>query len=160
MEWYGEKMLPRGLPELVYQVAPPEIVEDLKVISFNKREKKGVMGRVRYDDNYYRIQLYPTVIISNGDNAYSGTQSFCYWLGFLRTMLHEIGHIVTESIIPRVCWQGYEHNSCPSHFLQKLSEFHRSVGLKSPSGMILTSPFSLNFLGLCLAGAYSSSEST
>lgn len=37
MECYGEKMLPNGLPELIYQVTPEKIREQLKVIVYPKK---------------------------------------------------------------------------------------------------------------------------
>ncbi len=109
MRWYGEKMLPKGLHELVYQVTPLEISEDLKIICYNKKRERGTSGQVSDNGNYFIIELFPTVIIRRSASAY-GTQSFLYWLEFLKVTLHEIGHIITEPMIPKVCWQSYHHN--------------------------------------------------
>jgi len=128
MEWYGEKMLPRGLPELVYQITPPEILKDLKVISLNRRRKKGGMGRVGREGNYWIIQLYPTVILKNCGGL--GTQSFCYWLRFLKTMLHEIGHIITGEMVSEECKQRYEHDSENHHYIESLADRWRDQAIE------------------------------
>lgn len=130
MECYGEKMLPRGLPELVYQITPPEISKDLKIISFNNSKGKGAKGRVGCDNNYYIMELFPTVIISDNSNAYSGTQSFCYWLGFLRTILHEIGHIVTNELVSETYHQRYEHDSKSHDYIEKLADDWRDQAIE------------------------------
>ena len=129
MEWYGEKMLPRGLPELIYQITPPEILKDLKVISLNKRREKGLAGRVGDDGDYWIIQLYPTIILRScgGEN---GTQSFCYWLAFLKIMLHEIGHIMTEGLVPEVCHQRYKHDSKSHDYIEKLADDWRDQAIE------------------------------
>lgn len=130
MEWYGEKMLPRGLPELVYQITPPEILKGLKVISLNKRRKKGLAGQVGNDDNYWIIQLYPTIILKRGFGGRVGTQSFRYWFEFLGTTLHEIGHIMTKELVPKVCQQRYEHDSKSHDYIEKLADDWRDQAIE------------------------------
>lgn len=122
MEWYGEKMLPRGLPELVYQITPPEILKDLKVISFNKKEERGLAGLVGYHGNYWIIQLYPTIILRRGFRGGLGTQSFRYWSEFLKTMLHEIGHIMTAGLVPEISQQRYECDSKIRNYIEDLAD--------------------------------------
>jgi hypothetical protein len=119
MEWHGEKMLPRGLPELVYEVAPNWILPNLKVIVHPKKAKRGSeYGCVGWHDNWWRIDLYPTVILHGAkiNGPKFAVISFWYWQEFLRIMLHEIGHIVTypKSLKPydrryRQDWNYYEH---------------------------------------------------
>jgi len=98
VEWHGEKMLPRGLPELVYEVTPNWILPNLKVIVHPKKAERGsANGCVGWQDNWWHIDLYPTRILHSADR--SGPKlaviSFWYWQAFLNLMLHEIGHIVT-----------------------------------------------------------------
>ena len=98
MEWHGEKMLPRGLPELVYEVTPNWILPNLKVISHPKKAERGsANGCVGWQDNWWRIALYPTGILHSAQMSGPklGVISFWFWQEFLRIMLHEIGHIVT-----------------------------------------------------------------
>jgi len=130
MEWYGEKMLPRGLPGLVYQITPSEILNDLKVISLNKRRKKGLAGQVGYHDNYWIIQLYPTIILRRGFGGRLGTQSFCYWLEFLKTLLHEIGHIMTNEMVSEACKQRYECDSESHNYIENLADSWRDQAIE------------------------------
>jgi hypothetical protein len=100
MEWHGGKMLPRGLPELVYEVTPNWILPNLKVIVHPKKAKRGSgSGCVGWHDNWWRINLYPTVIIHRATmhGCIYTLKLFRYWNFFLKTMLHEIGHIVTDT---------------------------------------------------------------
>ena len=130
MEWYGEKMLPRGLPELVYQITPPEILKNLKVISLNKKREKGLAGRVGDDGDYWIIQLYPTIILKRGFGGGLGTQSFHYWSEFLKTMLHEIGHIVTEDLVPEISQQRYERDSKIHNYIEELADSWRDQAIE------------------------------
>jgi len=137
MEWYGEKMLPRGLPELIYQIVPQEIVENLKVISLNKKREKGLAGRVGDDGNYWVIQLYPTIILKGGSGGRLGTQSFCYWSKFLGTILHEIGHITTKELVPRMSHQRYVHDLKIHNYIERLADDWRDqtiekIGSRDP----------------------------
>lgn len=129
MEWYGEKMLPRGLPELVYQITPPEILKDLKVISFNRKKKKGGGGCIDWINDHWRIKLYPTVLLASGFESY-GTQSFRYWYIFLKTMLHEIGHATTSEMISRTCRQRYDHDSQCHKFIEDLADRWRDNAIE------------------------------
>jgi len=133
MEWYGEKMLPRGLPELVYQITPPEILKDLKVISFNRKKKKrgcrNCRGCVEWINDHWRIELYPTVLLASGDESY-GTQSFRYWCVFLKTILHEIGHIITGEMVSEECKQRYEHDSESHHYIEDLADRWRDHAIE------------------------------
>jgi len=110
MEWYGERMLPKGLPRLVHEIADPEILKNLKVICLNKKEKKGVLGHVEWHDGYGRIKLYPTVILAGGRSGFHGTLSFGYWRKFLRVMLHEIGHIMTNGMVSEMYYRKYDED--------------------------------------------------
>lgn len=133
MEWYGEKMLPRGLPELVYQITPPEILKDLKVISFNRKKKKkgcrNCRGCVEWINDHWRIELYPTVLLASGGESY-GTQSFRYWCVFLKTILHEIGHIITGEMVSEECKQRYEHDSESHHYIEDLADRWRDYAIE------------------------------
>jgi len=101
LKWFGEKMLPRGLPELIYQVTPDWILDDLKVVVLPRKEKKGVSGRIGWH-GCWLMRLYTTVILARTSHNL-GVRSFNYWLEFLRTALHEIGHIAD----PRNWAAGY-----------------------------------------------------
>ena len=56
------------------------------------------MGHVGWHDGYWRIKLYPTVILRGGPE-FPGALSFGYWREFLRVMLHEIGHIMSGHVL-------------------------------------------------------------
>jgi hypothetical protein len=106
MEWYGEKMLPRGLPELLHQVTPHWIARDLKVITCHRDPfdpmSRTPLGRVGWHDNWWVITLFPTKILGSYRNDSLGVPSFIYWLNFLEVALHEVGHIVTAD---RLVWR-------------------------------------------------------
>jgi hypothetical protein len=127
MEFYGEKMLPNGLPELIYQVTPDEIREKLKVIVYPKKKERGVQGSCRGNVDGLIIRLYPTVIAFH--HRGNGVLSFQYWMKFLQVTLHEIGHLVdhlsdrpwtykTQYISDRM----YKENSAAHAFVEKFAE--------------------------------------
>jgi hypothetical protein len=102
MEWHGEKMLPNGLPRLVYEIAPPLILKNLKVISHNRTEKNQTwVGSVVWQGGYWKVDIYPTLILFHITGNECGTLSLICWKQILNTMLHEIGHIVT---LGKVSW--------------------------------------------------------
>lgn len=102
-------MLPRGLPRLVYEIVHPTILKNLKVICLNRKEERGVKGRVGWHDGYWRIKLYPTVILQGGSEL-RGTLSFGYWQEFLRVILHEIGHIMTNGMVSEMYYRQYDED--------------------------------------------------
>lgn len=96
MEFYNVKLLPKGLPEIIAQLVPYEIYPDTKVITYPRKEKRGLLGRAGSDgltQSYY-IKLYPTVLSAWAEKG-SGTYSFRFWLRYLKTALHEVGHLAT-----------------------------------------------------------------
>src|SRR5438132_14070105 len=106
MEWHGERLLPRGLPELVYEVAPRWIARDLKVIAYPRQKQRGILGCVGWDDGWWVVELFPTVICrhlprplpeqcATDHRDVVGTTRFNAWSAFLHTKLHEIGHVET-----------------------------------------------------------------
>jgi hypothetical protein len=149
MEWHGEKMLPRGLPELVYQITPHWVLRDLKVIVFPNKGplKRGIWGRCREANGRRVINLYPTVILThtyNKDNI--GVLSFRFWLGILEVMLHEIGHLVTnqnlvgysmERYQKEIGYYSYVETSADiwkDQMLQRIADRHPRMG--QPEGWI------------------------
>jgi hypothetical protein len=102
MEWHGEKLLPRGLPELVYEITPNWILPNLKVIAHpRKTTQRCFLGRVWWPDwrvdNWWRVELFPTRILWKARRDDLSVISFSFWQEFLRVMLHEIGHIATRA---------------------------------------------------------------
>lgn len=104
MEFHNVKLLPKGLPEIIAQLVPYDIYPDTKVITYPRKEGRGVSGRASCDGESYWIKLYPTVITLH-HSGYKGTISFSLWLAFLRVALHEIGHQATRQL-----WQDLPRN--------------------------------------------------
>ena len=95
MEFHGEKLLPNGLPELIYQVTPDYLRETIKVIAFPGKIDKETLGVRDSDGTNQVIKLYPATILHFIEK--SGVLSFNYWYKFLGTTLHEIGHAVDHT---------------------------------------------------------------
>ncbi|MCL6448219.1 MAG: hypothetical protein K6U04_08720 [Armatimonadetes bacterium] len=100
MEWHNERLLPVGLPELAYQVTPPEVADYLRVIAMPKRKKRCLASvRCHICDSNKLVE--PAIMIINVNaviNDVIGSRSdvvtTAIWLRFLRTFLHEVGHVV------------------------------------------------------------------
>lgn len=129
MEWHREKMLPRGLPELVYSITPPRILKNLKVISLNRKEKRGNSGNIGWHDGYWKMNLYPTVILAH-PSGHCDTLSFSYWQAFLKTMLHEIGHIMTLGEAPEGCQERYNDDTQCHQVIERLADEWRDRAIK------------------------------
>lgn len=93
MEWFGEKMLPNGLPNLIYQIVPAWLSRKLKIVTHSRKAKRGLKGQIGYHDGSYRMNLYPTVVLFHARGP--GVLAFQYWRAVLKTFLHEIGHVMT-----------------------------------------------------------------
>ena len=96
IEWYNEKLLPRGLPELIYQICPRR-VSPLKIIVNRRKSEESICGSVKKATKpHFHIELYPTVIFQDnqtyGQTVKWGVRSFRYWVIPLEVTLHEIGH--------------------------------------------------------------------
>jgi len=117
MEFYNEKLLPKGLPELLCQVIPEEFYLNTKVIAYPRKQRQGVAGSVTYDrlSHCWKIKLYPTIIAffyrSSGVLGIRGTYSFDLWTSFLHTSLHEIGHMASWEAVENVPAYIDEHGS-------------------------------------------------
>ena len=108
MEFYNERLLPKGLPEIIAQMVPHDIYPTTKVIAYHRKCREpwqrgfGVAGQTYYDNltDSFRIDLYPTVCCHYGltsryscFSTYPGTTSFRLWAAMLGVALHEIGHL-------------------------------------------------------------------
>lgn len=97
VEWHNAKLLPSGLPELAYQVAPAEIAGRLRVVALAGRPAVGGgLARVMTNDPKREevvIEMYSHPIFADGvlDLDVAAT---AVWLRFLSTYLHEVGHVV------------------------------------------------------------------
>ncbi len=100
MEFHNVKLLPKGLPEIIAQFVPYDIYPDTKVIVYPRKLARGIAGAAGYDDmtRSYHIRLYPT-ILSFYAWGEIGTYSFKLWFSYLKTALHEIGHLATRTLI-------------------------------------------------------------
>jgi len=142
MEWHGEKMLPRGIPQLVYQVTPDWILRDLKVIVLSKKEKEPahVLGYVRKENSQWYVRLFPTRLINDANTvAQNCVQSVAYWVVFLSTTLHEIGHIFhTSSLLNDYhCRPWYYENLADRYRYQIMAKIMaRDPRLGQPHGWI------------------------
>ena len=93
------KLLPRGLPEIIAQLAPYDIYPDTKVIACPRKEPHGDRGEVYYDGANYRVKIFPDAYLAIfGLHPLDGTLSFALWSSFLKTALHELGHLATRPI--------------------------------------------------------------
>jgi hypothetical protein len=108
MEFYNEKLLPKGLPELLCQVIPQEHYFSTKVIAYPRKHRRGVAGSVDFNHliNSWVIELYPTIIAfffcQPHALGFRGTYSFDLWASFLYISLHEIGHMATWEAVMNV----------------------------------------------------------
>jgi hypothetical protein len=148
MEWYGEKMLPRGLPELVYQVTPYKILANLKLIVHNRQITPYISGSANPKTKV--IRLYPTVmfdtlnILINWDGV--SVLSFRCWLLCLETVLHEIGHIVMHPKYEHITEYTYSNMPRQRKYVERLANEwrddmiykikRRHVRVGQPEGLI------------------------
>ncbi len=100
MEFHNVKLLTRGLPEIIAQLVPYDIYPYTKVIAYPRKLAKGLAGRAGYDNmtRSYHVGLYPTILSFYAGNGGIGTYSFNLWLHYLKTALHEIGHLATRAL--------------------------------------------------------------
>lgn len=91
----GEKMLPRGLIEIVKKVTPQEIFQEIKLEVFHKKHKSHVWGGCSCED--MRIGLYPTVLLFPSYLPRIGVRSFNMWFKFLECTLDLIGQVVNQT---------------------------------------------------------------
>lgn len=119
MEWYRGKMLPVGLPELTYQIAPAWLSKHLKIICY-PRKKKGKMGSISNKSGRFEMQLYPTQILA--DCGSEGVRAFSYWKKFLKIILHEIGHVMTQDKWHNVSSWQYENDHDRHLYVEKLAD--------------------------------------
>lgn len=163
MEWHGEQMLPRGLPELVYQLTPAWILRGLKVIAFDGKESDKVLASVGRCDSHWRVKIYPQMLLTwppvmdiRGRPS-PGVMSFMYWKNCLMLILHELGHIVNGDLdVRQIVYRKYEEDKEFRHFVESSADSWadrmleivatRDSRLGQPSGFTgeLPSPFMLN----------------
>ena len=128
MEWYGEQMLPRGLPELVYQLTPAWILRNLKVIALYRKDSDEVRASVGRCDKCWRIKIYPQMLLTwppsvdiRGRRS-PGVMSFVYWKNCLMLILHELGHIINRDLEEcQIVYRKYEEDKEFRHFVELLS---------------------------------------
>lgn len=104
MEFHNAKLLPKGLHEIIANLVPYDIYPNTKVIVYRRKWIRGVAGIAGYDgmtQSYY-IGLYPTVLSFYVGNGGIGTYSFNLWFSYLKTALHEIGHLATYALIQNI----------------------------------------------------------
>jgi len=101
MEFHNVKLLPKGLPEIIAQLVPYDIYLNTKVIAYPRKLTGGVAGIAGCDGmtRSYHIGLYPTILSFYAGNGGIGTYSFNLWFHYLKTALHEIGHLATRALI-------------------------------------------------------------
>jgi len=123
MEWFGEKMLPNGLPNLTYQIVPGWLSKRLKIVVHSRVQQKGWKGwkgDVVRINGYFRINLYPTVILK--DWSGKGVRSYKYWHDFLRVILHEIGHAMTHDKRRHISDTQYWKDSNARSYVERLAD--------------------------------------
>lgn len=62
MEFHNVGLLPKGLPEIMYQFTPVEYRPYTKVIVISRSIPRGPGGQFHIDDTNMVIYLYPTII--------------------------------------------------------------------------------------------------
>jgi hypothetical protein len=108
MEFHNEKLLPRGLPEIIAQFIPSDIYAFTKVITYPRKASPFWYGEAGWEGmtQSYNIRLYPTTICYNPHAYYispgTGTYSFRLWYALLHVALHEVGHLVTRELYQAV----------------------------------------------------------
>ena len=123
MEWFGEKMLPRGLLELIYQVTPDWILPDLKVVALPRKSERGIGGRIYWHECWF-MRLYPTTILAYTKHDL-GVRSFNYWMDFLHIALHEIGHITHTRYWNAGYDYSYENDDNYKRYIESLANAWR-----------------------------------
>lgn len=126
MEWHNEKLLPVGLPELAYQVTPREIADRLQVVAVSRWKgggKRGWKGCVTEVHRTYIVLINAnTVYVCAPRHAY-GVPATAVWMEFLRTYLHEIGHIVAWLTGRDPCDRvRYEHDTHYQMWVEDLAD--------------------------------------
>lgn len=98
MEWHNAKLLPVGLPSLAYQVTPPEVADYMRIIAMPKKKKRCLANvRCHIDGNKLvepAIMIINVNAVINDVIGRSDVVTTAIWLRFLRTFLHEVGHVV------------------------------------------------------------------
>jgi len=109
MDFYNEKLLPKGLPEIIVQFVPHEIYPFTKVITYPRKAERGLHGRAGWEGitSSYYVKLYPTTICLNPEGI--GTYSFRLWYTLLRVALHEVGHLVDRERYDTVSEEEYQN---------------------------------------------------
>lgn len=132
MEFYNEKLLTKGLPEIVAEFTPPDIYADLKVIVFPRKERKGLKGMAHDNDFYHEhnIKLWPSTICATPSqekyrmptSEFNGTYSFQLWRAQLFVALHEIGHLVTREEASWLSEEEYELRGPAYIYVERLAD--------------------------------------
>jgi len=128
MEWFGEKMLPRGLPELAYEIVPSWVSTRLKIITLPKKEYAHIRGLTSYSHDNYFIRIYPTIILKDWKMR-PGVISFQDWCYFLEVFLHELGHVMTHDKWKHISEKEYCENSTSYEYVEYLADQWRDITL-------------------------------
>jgi len=120
MEWFGEKMLPRGLTELAYEIVPGWISPRLTIVTLPKKEYKYLRGEMSYHNGNYIIKIYPTVILADFISGI-GVTSFQNWVSFLKMFLHELGHVMTYDKYKHISIKEYKENINCYEYIENLA---------------------------------------
>jgi len=133
MEWFREKMLPRGLTELAYEIVPGWISPRLKIITLPKQRLPKqkylyIAGEMIYKNGNYIIKLYPTVILVKVLNG-EGVRSFRSWVSFLKIFLHELGHVMTHYKWKHISLEEYHGNENSWNYVESLANQWRDITL-------------------------------
>ena len=120
MEWFGEKMLPKGLTKLAYEIVPARVSPRLKIIVLPKKEYKYLHGAMSYANGNYIIKIYPTVILTRFFTGI-GVISFQDWVSFLKLFLHELGHVMTYDKWKHISLEEYIGNGKCHEYVESLA---------------------------------------
>jgi len=118
MEFYNERLLPNGLPEIICAFMPYEKYPGAKVICHSRSEGRSWLGTV--NDGTAKIQLVPTKIAFHLRGR--GTYSFRLWQTFLQVALHEIGHIYTNGQRQAISEAEYDTYGAAWAYVERLAD--------------------------------------
>lgn len=128
MEFYNDKLLPKGLHQIIAAFTPEDIYDNFKVITLPRKERPHLQGQ-SHDNDYrreYHIKLWPTTISEAGLEPslfyLSGTYSFSLWQKHLFVALHELGHLHTREVVNQTTEEEYNERGDAYQHIEKLAD--------------------------------------
>jgi hypothetical protein len=131
MEFYNERLLTKGLPEIIAAFTPTDIYDDTKVITYSHKKRRGLKGESTDNDSTrnYKVELWPSTICATPGQCnyrmpvgFEGTYSFQLWRDQLFVALHEIGHLVTREQANKTTREEYDLRGDSYYYIEHLAD--------------------------------------